>query len=157
MQQRILSFHSLIPKLPSLNSFKQQLPRFHPQPPFRHFPDHHNRHNSSKIKIMTIIKALSSKILTPTNKSTFPSSLSNNKTYTSPEEIKGSTTKTIQTTQVATSTITTTTISETKVITKTNLSSMPPSSSSSSSRNHNITIPLNKYLTQQQVSHGNKM
>ena len=155
MQARILSFHSSIPKPTSLNPFKQQLPRLHPQPPFRHFPDHHNRHNTSKITIMTTIKALSSKILTPTNKSTFPSSLSNNKTHISPEEIKGSTTKTIQITQVATSTIPTTTIRDTKGITITNLSSMPPSSSSSS--NHYIAFPLNKDLTQQQLSNGNKM
>ena len=135
MQARILSFRSSIPTPTSLSPFKHQLPRLHPQPPFRHSTDHHNRHNSNKITLITTIKALSSKILTPTNK-----------TYISPEEVKGSTTKTIQTTQVATSTITTTTIRDTKVITKTNLSSMPPSSSSSS--NHYITIPLNKDLTQ---------
>jgi len=73
--------------------------------------------------------------------STFKSGLINNKTYILPEEIQDSTTKTIQTTQVATST----TISETKAITKTNLNSKPSSSSSSS--DHNITIPLYTDLT----------
>jgi len=146
MRLQILSFQSSIPTSASLNPFKQQSP-------IRHFPDHHNRHNSSKITIRITIKALNYRILTPTNGFTWKSSLAN-KTLITPEEIQGSTTKTIQTTQVATTTITSITISETKAFTKTNLSSMSPSSITS---NHNKTIPLNKHLTRQQVNHGNKM
>ncbi|MFM7853363.1 MAG: hypothetical protein ACKO96_15945, partial [Flammeovirgaceae bacterium] len=61
------------------------------------------------------IQALNCRILTPTNGSTLKSNLAN-KTHISTEEIKGSTTKTIQTTQVATTTITITTISEDKAL-----------------------------------------
>jgi len=143
MRLQILSFRRSIPTSASLNPFKQQSP-------IRHFPDHHNRHNSSKITIRITIQALNCRILTSTNGSTMKSSLANNKTH-----IQGSITKTIQTTEVAATTITTTTISEAKAFTKTNLSSMSPSSSISS--NHNKTIPLNKHLTRQQVNHGNKM
>ncbi len=146
MQARILSFRSSIPTPTSLSPFKHQLPRLHPQPPFRHSTDHHNRHNSNKITLITTIKALSSKILTPTNK-----------TYISPEEVKGSTNKTIQTTQVATSTIPTTTIRDTKVITKTNFSSTLWMASFSSNHLTSKIFKPNHFIQQQQVNLGQKL
>jgi hypothetical protein len=135
---------------------KQYLPRSHHQPPFRDFPDHHKRDNSSKI---TTIKALplSTKVASTINNPTLPNKLTN-KPDTTMEEIKGQTTaKAFKTTQVA-STITKITIRDTKAITKTTLRSMPPSSSSSS--NHfkaSKIFKLNHFTQQQQVNLGHKL